>query len=180
MDAVTHELNIARLREEGLDLHLILDQEWFGPWLEEDPHLEFQSPGHLTADLHVARHGQDILVRGHLVGTLNLRCSRCLEPFAQEVDTRFDLLLSPAPDQLKEEEELSRADLDRDFYRGEVVDLESILREQVLLTLPLKPLCSEDCRGICPRCGADLNREACQCQEAQSTSPFAKLKNFKP
>jgi uncharacterized protein len=59
------------------------------------------------------------------------------------------------------------------------VNLESILREQVLLTLPLKPLCSETCKGICPRCGADLNREPCQCPAEDSASPFAKLKNIK-
>jgi uncharacterized protein len=66
-----------------------------------------------------------------------------------------------------------------DYYTGEVVNLENILREQVLLTLPLKPLCSETCQGICPRCGADLNRETCQCSEEESDSPFAILKNIK-
>jgi uncharacterized protein len=157
-----------------------LDQEWFARWQEEDPELEFAGPGDLAAHLHLERHGHDILVRGHLAGTLKLSCSRCLTPFSHPVDAHFDLLLTPSPEYLEEEEELSRADLDRDFYTGEVVDLESILREQVLLTLPLKPLCSETCRGICPRCGADLNREPCQCPAEESPSPFTILKNIKP
>ncbi|MGQ9689265.1 MAG: YceD family protein [Desulfobaccales bacterium] len=180
MKSTSHTLSVARLREEGLDLHLKLDENWFARWQEEDPGLDFAGPGDLTVDLHLERHGHDILVRGHLAGTLKLSCSRCLAPFSQPVEAHFDLLLSPTPEHLAEEEELSRADLDRDFYTGEVVDLDSILREQVLLTLPLKPLCSEACQGICPRCGADLNREPCQCAAEESISPFAKLKNFKP
>ncbi len=178
MHPATH-LSVARLREEGLDLDLALGEEWFSRWQEEDPALEFAAPGGLAAHLHLERHGHDILVRGHLAGTLRLSCSRCLTPFSLPVDAHFDLLLTPRPPHFEEEEELSRADLDRDFYSGEVVDLESILREQVLLTLPLKPLCADDCKGLCPRCGADLNRETCRCPAEEPASPLADLKNIK-
>ena len=174
------QINIARLKETGLDLDLNLGEDWFGRWLEEDPDLEFAGPGSLAVHIHLERHGHDILVRGYLEGSLQLNCSRCLTPFSLPVETGFDLLLAPAPDQVTEaEEELSKADLDRDFYTGETVNLESILREQVLLTLPLKPLCAETCKGICPHCGADLNQEPCQCPVEESTSPFAILKNIK-
>ena len=111
---------------------------------------------------------------------MNLNCSRCLVSFSYPVAADFDLLLAPAPDQAApSEEELTKADLDRDFYTGETVNLESILREQVLLTLPLKPLCAEACQGLCPRCGADLNQETCQCPAEESTSPLAILKKIK-
>jgi len=174
------QINIARLREEGLDLRLNLAEEWFTHWQEDDPDLEFSGPGHLVGEVHLERHGHDILVRGHLEGTLQVICSRCLVAYSHPVEADFDLLLAPAPTAAgREEEELSRADLDVDYYTGEVVNLENILREQVLLTLPLKPLCSETCQGICPRCGADLNRETCQCAEKESDSPFAILKNIK-
>ncbi len=174
------QINIARLREDGLDLKLNLREDWFARWQEEDPALEFSGPGNLTVWVHLVRHGRDILVRGRFEGTLNLSCSRCLISFSQPVEADFDLLLAPSPEHVTDErEELTRAELDRDFYTGETVNLESILREQVLLTLPLKPLCSETCKGICPRCGTDLNQETCQCSGEDSTSPFAILKNIK-
>ena len=173
-------INIARLREDGLDLQLNLTEDWFARWQEDDPDLEFSGPGHLTAQIHLERHGFEILVRGHLEGTLQVSCSRCLTSFSHPVEADFDMLLAPvSPSVGQEKEELSRADLDVDFYSGEVVNLENILREQVLLTLPLKPLCSETCKGICPRCGTDLNLETCQCLAEDSSSPFAILKNIK-
>ncbi|MBM4294554.1 MAG: DUF177 domain-containing protein, partial [Deltaproteobacteria bacterium] len=63
-----------------------------------------------------------------------------------------------------QEEELTAADLDVDFISGENIDLQGIVREQIILSMPLKPLCHEDCRGLCPGCGANLNREACTCE----------------
>lgn len=174
------QINIARLKETGLDLDINLGGDWFARWQEEDPDLEFAGPGNLTVQVHLERHGHDILVRGHLQGTLNLNCSRCLTRFSYPVASEFDLLLAPGPEHVtREEEELTPADLDRDFYTGETVNLESILREQVLLTLPLKPLCAETCKGLCPGCGADLNQETCQCPGEESTSPFAILKTIK-
>jgi uncharacterized protein len=180
MHASALQINIARLREDGLDLQLNLSEDWFARWQEEDPALEFSGPGHLAVWVHLERHGRDILVRGRFEGTVNLSCSRCLISFSQPLEADFDVLLAPGPEHVTEEvEELTRADLDRDFYTGETVNLESILREQVLLTLPLKPLCRETCKGICPHCGTDLNQETCQCPGENSTSPFAILKNIK-
>jgi uncharacterized protein len=128
----------------------------------------------------LAKHGHDILVRGHLEGRLNLSCGRCLEPFAPSLETAFDLLLVPAPQgAAPEEEELSAAQLDLDFYAGETVDLEAIIREQIILMVPLKPLCQETCRGLCPICGANLNRETCSCLVEKSDSPFAQLAKLK-
>jgi uncharacterized protein len=174
------QINIARLKDEGLDFELNLGQDWFARWQGEDPDLEFSGPGNLTVRVHLERHGRDILVRGHLESALNLNCSRCLISFSYPVASDFDLLLAPGPDQVAAaEEELTKADLDRDFYTGATVNLESIIREQVLLTLPLKPLCAETCKGLCPRCGADLNQETCQCPAEESTSPLAILKNIK-
>ena len=173
-------INIARLREVGLDLHLHLDEDWFANWQLEDPDLEFSGPREIEVQVHLERHVLDILVRGHLEGALQVSCSRCLTSFSQPVASDFDLLLAPGPKQVgKEEEELSKADLDVDFYSGEIVNLENILREQILLALPLKPLCAEACQGICPRCGADLNQETCECAAEDSDSPFAMLKKIK-
>jgi uncharacterized protein len=173
------KINIARLKDAGLDLEFNLGEDWFVRWQTEDRDLEFAGPGQLSVRAHLERHGIDVLVRGHLEGNLPLNCSRCLISFSYSVEADFDLLLAPVPDRVAEDEELSQADLDRDFYTGETVNLESIIREQVLLTLPLKPLCAEACKGLCPRCGTDLNQETCQCPAEKSNSPLAIVKNIK-
>ncbi len=180
----TLQISIKSIPETGKDLSLDLGQEWFDRWREEDPGLEF-SQGAIRGTVSLAKHGHDILVRGHLEGRLGLACGRCLEPFDAPLTADFDLLLVPAPGaaapgaSAPEEEELSTAELDLDFYAGETVDLEAIIREQIILMVPLKPLCQEDCRGLCPLCGANLNRETCSCQAEKSDSPFAVLAKLK-
>ncbi len=175
----TLQISIKSIPETGKDLSLDLGQEWFNRWREEDPGLEF-SKGAVQGKVSLAKHSHDILVRGHLQGHLGLVCGRCLEPFDAPLAADFDLLLVPAPaGEGPAEEELSAAELDLDFYSGETVDLEAVIREQIILQLPLKPLCQENCKGLCPVCGANLNRETCSCQAARSDSPFATLAKLK-
>jgi len=164
--------------ETGRELRLELGPEWFSRWREEDPGLEYAG-GEIAGTVRLEKHGRDVLVRGALSGQLNLTCSRCLEPFVAKVEADFDLLLLPRPEQAPSREELTPEDLDLDFYTGEVVDLESLLKEQIVLMVPLKPLCAEDCRGLCPRCGANLNRESCSCPEIKPTGPLAGLAKLK-
>ncbi len=176
----TLQISIKSIPETGKDLSLDLGREWFDRWRKEDPGLEF-SQGAIGGMVSLAKHGHDILVRGHLKGWLGLACGRCLEPFEAPLTADFDLLLVPAPAaEAPEEEELSAAELDLDFYAGETVDLEAVIREQIILMVPLKPLCREDCRGLCPICGANLNRETCSCKAEKSDSPFAELAKLKP
>ena len=130
--------------------------------------------------MHLSKHGSDILVRGSLSGQMELACSRCLESFPAPAAIDFDLLLVPGPPTAAAaDEELSPSDLDLDYYTGESVDLESLLREQIILMMPLKPLCDETCKGLCPRCGANLNRETCTCSTDTVNSPFAVLAKLK-
>ncbi len=175
----TLQISIKSIPETGKDLILDLGPEWFARWRAEDPGLEF-SQGAIHGTVHLSKHNKDILVRGHLTGELTLACSRCLEPFAAPVEADFDLLLIPGPWEVgADEEELSPQDLDQDFYAGENVDLEAIIREQIILMVPLKPLCQEACKGLCPTCGANLNQETCSCPAAKSDSPFAQLAKLK-
>lgn len=165
--------------ETGRTIRLDLGKEWLARWQEEEPGLEFTT-GAVTGSVHLEKHHHDILVRGHLQGQLELNCSRCLEGFGAPVAADFDLLLVPGPETLSAEgEELSPQDLDLDFYSGEVVDLESLLKEQIILMVPLKPLCSETCAGLCPHCGANVNRESCACKEEKLGRPFAELAKLK-
>jgi DUF177 domain-containing protein len=173
------QIAIKAIPDTGKEIGIDLGAEWFTRWRAEDPDLEF-TDARITGTVSLSQHGHDILVRGQLEGTLDLTCSRCLESFSHPVAAEFDLLLVPAPDTVAgEDEELSPADLDLDYYSGEVVDLESLLREQIILMIPVKPLCDEVCKGLCPQCGANLNRETCNCRSEAVNSPFADLAKLK-
>jgi uncharacterized protein len=173
------QIPLNSIPETGKELHLDLGPEWFARWQDEDPGLEFAG-AEVTGTVRLAKHGRDVLVRGELSGALRLTCSRCLEPYGAKAQAGFDLLLVPAPEaHAAHGEELTPEDLDLDYYSGETVDLESLLKEQIILMVPLKPLCAEDCRGLCPRCGANLNRESCSCLEIKPAGPLAGLAKLK-
>jgi DUF177 domain-containing protein len=161
----TLQISVKSIPETGKEVNLSLGKEWFDRWRQEDPGLEF-AQGNISGAVTLAKQGREILIRGHVEGSLVLSCSRCLEPFAAPVAAEFELLLEPAPaSQAQDEQELSARELDLDVYSGETVDLEALVREQIILLVPLKPLCQEDCQGLCPTCGANLNRETCSCRE---------------
>jgi uncharacterized protein len=156
---------VTSIPPEGLEVEVDLGEKYFSRWREEDPELEFAT-ARINGAVRLEKHGRDILVRGHLQGHLQLACGRCVENFDAPVDADFDLLMVPGPGPgTGEEEELSASDLDLDYYSGETLDLETVIREQIILVVPLKPLCTEDCKGICPRCGAVLNLEECACKK---------------
>jgi uncharacterized protein len=173
---------VERITWEGLDFPVSLDADWFAHWLKEQPGLDFSLEKPLTGNVHLERHDDSILLRGQLQGELHFTCSRCLDPFTGPLDCTFDLLIktsrAPVPAQ---EMELDSEELDEEYSQGDELDLNVLLREQILLALPLKPLCREDCRGLCRHCGANLNRESCSCVAPGFNSSFAaalqKLKN---
>ena len=125
--------------------------------------------------------------RFRLVGTVTTRlelvCSRCLEPFELPVHRQFDLRFLPAgatepePDE-DEETEVEDDDVAVTFYRDEQIDLNELLQEQFYLALPMKPLCSEGCKGICPQCGANRNVSPCDCNPHWEDPRMAGLKTL--
>lgn len=127
--------------------------------------------------------------RFRLVGTvkteLGLDCSRCLEPFVLPVDRAFDLrfLPSTAVDAEKaedEETEVEEDDVSITYYRDEQIDLIEVLREQFYLALPMKPLCTPACKGICPQCGTNRNLAACDCNPQMEDTRMDVLKTLIP
>jgi uncharacterized protein len=118
-----------------------------------------------------------------LVGTakteLELSCSRCLEPFRMTVDVPFDLRYLPASAMKTEDErETQDEDLDISYYRDDQIDLNELLREQFYLALPMKPLCQEECKGLCPQCGTNLNTSTCECEPDLVDPRLAVLRSF--
>src|SRR3954469_25832854 len=99
---------------------------------------------------------------GRATKSMMLECGRCLEEMEVPVDARFELRYVPhAENQTEAEREIVEDDLTTSFYREGTLDVIDMLREQFELALPMKPLCAESCRGLCPECGANLNRANC-------------------
>ena len=99
--------------------------------------------------------------------TLEVPCSRCLEPMIVPVDAPFDLRYQPHSTNVgtgADEQEIEEDDLTTAFYQHDEIDLEQLMREQFYLALPMKPLCSEGCKGLCPACGTNLNKGSCDCK----------------
>ncbi|HEY8536531.1 MAG TPA: DUF177 domain-containing protein [Vicinamibacterales bacterium] len=114
----------------------------------------------------VVREKEKVQVIGRASTRLELSCSRCVEPFVVPVDTEFDLRylpISQAPSG-EEEIEIGDEDINTAFYSDGIIDLGALLREQLNLSLPMKPLCREDCLGLCPECGANRNTTTCECR----------------
>jgi uncharacterized protein len=116
---------------------------------------------------------------GTVVTELELPCSRCLEPFRLPVAAPFDLRYLPASDISSDpEREVDDEDLETSYYENDAIDLNELLREQFYLALPMKPLCREDCRGLCPQCGTNLNTGTCDCAPVWEDPRLAPLKGL--
>jgi len=121
-----------------------------------------------------------IRIEGQLETKIEMVCARCLETVVEEVSRNFDLFYAPMPKDTKHKEDrLKDDDTEIGFFEGDGLFLADVLREQVLLALPLKVICRSDCRGLCPNCGANLNHEECRCETHATDprlAPLARLK----
>lgn len=119
-------------------------------------------------------------LRAHLEYEQRVACHRCLAPVEMPVAADVDLLLlRDAPQPLEGEHELEEEDLGVVHVEGETFDTGPLLREQLQLGVPMKPLCREDCRGLCPQCGADRNRGDCDCKDDWADPRWAALADLK-
>ena len=137
------------------------------------------------AELVEEHHGKhqvikDIRLRGRLSAGIELQCARCLEPVSQEIARDFELLYRPlGADAGRDELSVTDAEAEIGYYQGDGLLLEDVLREQLLLALPLKVTCREDCRGLCPHCGKNLNQEQCSCSVPVEDPRWAALKEIR-
>jgi uncharacterized protein len=137
-------------------------------------------PDRASVRITLLRFGKKILVHGSVNVTVSLPCSRCLNDFLCPVDLDFREEYTPLDDTgLKGDQELSDDELGTGFYEGEEIDMVEIIKEQVLLAVPMKPLCKEECKGICSKCGTDLNEHSCNCEDDRIDPRLAPLAKYK-
>jgi len=150
---------------------------------EAKQHSPLKTSGHAeVVEEHHGKHQiiKDIRLRGRLSTGLELQCARCLEPVRQDIQRDFELLYRPlGADAGKDELSVTDAEAEIGYYQGEGLLLEDVLREQVLLALPLKVTCREDCKGLCPECGKNLNQEQCSCSREVEDPRWAALKDVR-
>lgn len=143
----------------------------------EDSEVSFLSP--IDYELTLTRSGQNVWVRGAVETKLALVCDRCLEEFTYAIRADLDIELVPkedAPD--APEVELKSEELDQYYFEGEDIDLDPYVYEEVMLNIPIKALCAESCKGMCPVCGKNLNLGECRCEKTGTTVLGEKLKSF--
>lgn len=122
----------------------------------------------------------EIRIRGHLAVTMRCECNRCLEPAEFPIDSKFDLFYRPAEaaDSGGEEEiEIDAGEAEIGFYEGAGIELKDLLRENVLLSMPMQHVCRNDCLGICPVCGQNRNLVNCECEAKLVDDRWSALKN---
>lgn len=168
-------LNVAKLPEGNSEFQLEDRPNYF-----ELSGEDFQLVQPVTFDCHVWKSGREVIVRGSIHSAFRLTCSRCLEPFTFAVTTTVFADYRPMSQQVVEEvRELEAAELDTRTYAHEEIDLRLLVRDNLSLELPMKPLCREDCAGICPHCGVNLNAQRCSCIERQVDPRLAILRQVK-
>lgn len=173
-----HELELHPIDFEEEFRPGVLD---FGPGFRQASALRAAGRAQLVKEHRGKRQKiKDIRLDGNLATTFELACARCLEPVVQNVAHKFDLLYRPqGADAGPEERSVTATEAEVSYYQGEGLLLEDALREQVLLAVPLKVICRENCKGLCPHCGKNLNVEQCSCAEPAEDPRWSVLKEIR-
>jgi uncharacterized protein len=171
-------LEVDEIKETPREFRLEADHAWWDRIRElfQEPDVELERPFVVSFRAH--RIGMRLLFQGEIRGVVDLLCGRCLEPYACEFREPLQLLLEPVmPGQDPPEGgvELDPEDLEVGRYSGDVLDFDPVVREVLALAWPVQPRCSEECRGLCPACGCNRNRQTCTCTDDASSRPFADL-----
>ena len=140
------KIDLTNIPSEGKRTDLRLIPDWWRPDPDEDRIVGLENP--LSARIKIYPAGKKIVVEGFLSTSLLLRCDRCLEPYSWDLSTDFRIYLSMSPFKGELEVELSEDDLDIDFIDGNFLDPDQIIKEQIILNVPMKTLCTTECKGL--------------------------------
>ncbi len=178
-------LKLENIPEEGLDLQYEEGKPWFDQHLREVAGSDYGYFSPILVHLEARRSlNKEIFLNGSMSTQMEALCSRCLErfhlPIVSEVCYTYFPWVEREPCQGGEGGAKDFEEPDRGYYDGESVDLSNLIREQLLLDAPRFSVCREDCRGLCSRCGTNLNEKKCSCVPGAVEGPFSVLKTFRP
>lgn len=124
--------------------------------------------------------GHQVQVKGHIKAQAEVDCDRCLQSIVVPIDVDFDVSYVPVKEYVSDETpELNEEDLNVSVFDEETIDIDGLVREQVLLAMPSRALCREDCKGLCPVCGINKNMQACQCESTEVDPRWAGLRDLR-
>jgi uncharacterized protein len=163
------KLNVKQIPPEGLTLRERLDVD-----TGEGP------PAATDIDLHVERIDDTVYVRGDVSANVHMVCGRCLDEFDQVIEFPLELAFFPEEEEeaVEESRELRAEEMGAGYYTEDEIDIAEVVAEHLVLNLPIRPLCDENCKGICPQCGANLNEEQCGCEKKNIDPRMEGLKKF--
>jgi uncharacterized protein len=144
--------------------------------LLDEEHVRLTEPPEVSG--RVRTRGREVRLRGRISARAEVDCDSCLKSVAAPIETEFDVTYVPEEDYTTSEAaELQEEDLSLSVFDGETIDVDELVREQLLLALPARSLCREECKGLCPVCGADRNADACHCESPEVDPRWAALKS---
>jgi len=184
------EILIDDIPEEGLTIHADSKADhWLLDVLKTAIGKRFTDKDKAKLSVTFIKYDENVDVTGELDVVSHPACDRCLKTYKEDETVPFHLLMAPLYEsrrqQVEEEEggfekELVRDDMEFSYYEGDRVDLNEIVKEQILLAEPFKHICKDNCKGICQKCGKDLNEGPCGCKEERRDKRWEALKDFKP
>ncbi len=173
------KLRIDDIAAEAKELSFAEPETEINRILAGGPVHEFHVDGPIAVRLSHYRAGSDLFFEGRLSAKVGAACARCAEEFTTLSERPFRFVLSPKSIGYEAESDLRGEDLEFSLYEGEEIDLGPLIREQVLLALPTRALCRDDCHGLCPHCGANLNRGRCACRVETLDPRLAPLRSIR-
>jgi uncharacterized protein len=176
---MTMKLRVDDITGESRDLSFTEPADEINRELAKGPISEYQLVRPVQVELAYYRAGTELFLQGVIAAATSANCARCVEDFATTTRREFRYVLAPKSLGDDEESGLRLEDLEFTVYDGDAVDLTPLVREQVLLALVERPLCREDCAGLCPRCGVNLNEGHCTCRVETTDPRLAVLRSLK-
>jgi uncharacterized protein len=172
------KINLDEITEAGFSLDVVEQGSALNDLAGGTLDFSFLTP--VKAHLELTRHGKSFFISGEIKASIRMNCGRCAKEFDYPYDAPFSAYYE-WPGKGERESELRPADLDVNFLEGSELDTAELLLGQISIELPLQPLCDPECKGLCPKCGADLNLGDCGClSEGKAASKLAaKLKDLK-
>lgn len=134
----------------------------------------------VKARLKAFKDGESVFISGNINADIIVQCSRCLKEFSSDIDIGVNVTCMPEDKaEMDDKRELSVEEFDISYYSSDAIDIDSLISEHISVSMPIKPLCSDECKGLCIQCGTNLNERQCYCTQEVIDERWMKLKKLK-